>query len=238
MGTQCGESIVLFKHSNTCLYRVNCFTRAVHTGLLLLACAGFAGVASTNSETISVSESNQNVDNQLQSLLLLIDGAGLQIERRIAQQPLKQNRKNQNSKKARTLADEQSRLRAAIRLGSGKIPLRNQTAMEQLSRSQPSARWYSETGELLTVTNFVDPRVLRAPQSGSLVHGAIVAKTTARFLIRGPLDAVSIEVYLPDISDTIEVRPTPLVRVNPRAETTTDDSAATALIEQSWRFDL
>ena len=233
MDTQCGESIVLVKRSITRLNRVKCFTRAVYAGLLLLTCAGFSGVASANSEIISASESNQNVANQLQSLLLLIDDAGLQIERRIAQQ-----RPNQNSEKAQNPTDEQSRMRAAIRLGSGKILVGNQTATERLSLKQPSARWYSETGELLTITNFVDPRVLRAPQSGSLVHGAIVAKTTARFLIRGPLDAVSIEVYLPDISDMIDVRPTPSVRVNPRGATLTDDSAATGLSEQSWRFDL
>lgn len=218
-------------------------------GFFVFFLFGFAA-ASLPSEAVEASELNQHASNEMQSLLLLIDDAGLKIEKRLSQSA------NQGTGNAQTLVDEQSRMRAAIKLGSGKRPGNNQIATDPVSVGRPSARWYSETGELLTVTNFVDPRVLRAPQQGLLVHGAIVARNSARFLIRGPLDAVSIEVYLPDITKMIEVRPTSSVRLNPQASTATEsgsiadfgtvpngsgsvhDSAATGLSEQSWRFDL
>lgn len=230
MDIECGGTVVLNKMSIKRLNIVKLIRSVVRSSMVIFFCQGPV-VAS----------------DQLQSLLFLIDDAGLTLERQVPP-PVTQN----NDSSGRIATDRQALLLAAIRRGSGI----NQTAISDVFSNLPSARWYSQTGDLLTVTRFVDPRVLRAPQQGDRIHEAIVAKTSARFLIRGPLNAVSVEIFLPELSNSVEIRPmltatTPATaRTAGQIESTLQadtanqnppsmaDSAATSLTEQSWRIDL
>lgn len=156
----------------------------------LLALVSFAPVAAIGSSTA-----------QLQSLLILLDESGLRIERQLVIQA------------SQLPSPEQEKLRRVLRHNAinssafGKWL--SDTSADTAWAEYPIAKWFSASAELLAVTRFNDPRVLRAPQKGSFVHEAIVAKPVSRFLLRGPAEAASVEIFLPDISGTVPVLPPP-----------------------------
>jgi len=140
----------------------------------------------------------QGQDTAEQTLLLLINDAGLSIERRESGQRSRASESGQNESavdesaaeplnRSGALASNHLRqsgtpgefasMQKAIQAGiSGRGSLREAVKQQRESAAYqqqravkniaPRALWYASSGELLRVTRFVDPRVLRAPQRG------------------------------------------------------------------------
>lgn len=111
----------------------------------------------------------------------------------------------------------------------------------------PHAQWLDRDGHVIAITSFEEPRILRSPQNGHRTHGAIVAQRTSHFLLRGPGDAVTVNLYLPSLDmQTAHVLPlntpenTPRLDATARANpaTSTSRSQGVAQPQQSWRIDL
>ncbi len=203
----------------------------IRASVLFLFFGGYAGTSML-----------ANAADEMQTLLLLLDDTGLAIEKRL---PEPSQAQNTNSNSVERVDEGRSRLLAAIRSGSGGNKAMTDVADGAFSSASglltPNARWYSSTGELLAITEFVDPRILRAPQQGSRAHGPSVTRAVSRFLLRGPLAAEGLEIFLPDISARLEILPKILPRVgavSPGASQPVVESATTSLSEQTWRFDL
>ena len=107
----------------------------------------------------------------------------------------------------------------------------------------PHAQWLDSDGRVLAITSFDEPRILRSPQNGQRTHGAIVAQRTSHFLLRGPGNAVTVNLYLPSLNmQAAQVLPfnTPRLDTNAGANrpSSTNSLQSVAQPQQSWRIDL
>lgn len=188
----------------------------------------------------------------LQSVLFLLDENGMQIVRRTGSSGVADATRSQDDlpllsaiKKGVTTGSEAT----AVEDMQGRAAAISNQATAAVW--QPIAMWYSSEGELLHVSNFVDPRLLRAPQLGAKVHELIVAQGTSRFLLRGPLQAVAIDVRLPDLLIRSDIELPSVANTSPSAAAESNAGAETRRLyerasglqssnfgQQIWRFDL
>ena len=69
-----------------------------------------------------------------------------------------------------------------------------------ISADHPYVVWIDSDGDVIEVTTFDDPRLLRSPQQGQRAHSATFAQADGLFLLRGPANATSLHLHLPDRS--------------------------------------
>lgn len=158
---------------------------------LLLLCV-FSNAYATEKFTVGASESFATLQRQSmrQSILFRVEGETLVVVKHIT---------HKYGEGARSSAVDQVQIMPTASLNA-EATFNTQRGRSKINAGNPYVVWMNSDGDVIEVTGFEDPRLLRSPQQGSLPHSAGLRQSDGFFLLRGPALASAMHVHLPDRS--------------------------------------